>query len=66
MRERIRAIKQANGKYIMVATGTNELPQGGWEHTTARSVYRDAAVMYASSVWQYDPRDHTIDISIDG
>jgi hypothetical protein len=64
MRMKIRAEKNENGKYVMVARGQGkiEYPQEGAEHKTKSSVYDAAQSMYAGSVWAYNRRLHTIKI----
>jgi hypothetical protein len=64
MKMKIRAEKNENGKYVMVARGQGkvEYPQEGAEHDTKSSVYDDAESMYAGSAWEYDNKLHTIKI----
>lgn len=47
----IRAERQDNSKYIMVADN-GELPQEGNEHDSPQSVYRDCEAMYKGATWQ--------------
>ena len=64
MRMKIRAEKNENGKYVMVARGQGkiEYPQEGREHDTKSDVYDDAEIMYGNSVWAYNSTLHTIKI----
>lgn len=65
MRAKIRAKKTSDG-YVMIAvlpSGAIEYPQEGKVHKTRSAVFADAAHLYSSSIWDYDPDKHTIDIS---
>lgn len=63
MRMKIKA-KKVDGGYVMIAVGNNkiEYPRDNVIYDTRSEVYKDAAIMYACSVWEYNEITHTIKI----
>jgi hypothetical protein len=65
MRAKIIAERTDNGQYRMVCIvrgGIREYPQEGRTHDNRQDVYNDAAGMYRCNIWDYDSRNHTIEL----